>query len=177
MPPARSGAERRPRTLTVARGTPVNVKLEEPLSTEQAKKGKLFHASLASPIVTDGFVVAQAGSGVTGKVLESRRAGVFGRRPELQLVLLDIQATDKQVVPVQTGTWDDTGRAHNPLESTMRSAVGAVSGAVTGAARGSGMMPEQCDRCESSSRIIMLPANTTLQFRLVAPVLVTERKH
>jgi hypothetical protein len=175
IPPVSSGAAARPRTVVIPRGTPIRVKLEQSLSSEQSKTGQFFRAALASAVERDGVVALEAGSEVRGQVLQSKRSGVFGRRPELQLVLLEVRTADRRSLRIQTGTWDDTGRGLNPLAGTLRSAAGAVSGAVEGAARGSGLLPEECGQCKSNSRIIMLPTNSTLRFELVAPIRVTER--
>ena len=165
-----------PHRVTLPAGTPITVKLTQALSTDQAKPGQLFQATLTSPILRDGFVLAEAGSLVTGEVVRAKRAGLFGRAPDLRLMLIDIHASDNQVARIHTTFWDDTGRSHNVVSGTLRSAMGAVTGAVQGAARGSGIVSQQKSSVVSD-RTIFLPANTVLDFRLVAPVSLTERFH
>lgn len=171
--PASAATAARPHTVTLWSGTPLTVKLIDPLSTERVKEGQYFHATLASPIVRDGFVIAEAGSGVTGKVITSKHAGLFGHAPDLRLVLVELRTTDNQLVHVQTTSWDDRGRGHNLVSGTVRSAFGAVSGAVTGAVRGSGLLAE--DRSSTDGRNVFVPSNSILEFRLAAPVSLTER--
>lgn len=174
-PPPRS---LQPHTVTLWSGTPVTVRLAEPLSTDQTKSGDYFHATLQSPLIQDGFVIADAGSGAVGQVIRSRRAGLFGHAPDLMLVLVQIRTTDNQIVHVLTTSWNDMGPSHNPVSGTFRSAVGAVSGALTGAARGSGLISEpNSEPGVSKDRNLILPANTVLQFRLAAPLSLTEHTH
>lgn len=144
-------------TITLSSGTPLNVNLSQTISTDQAKKGQFFTGVLTNSIIRDGFIIAQAGSSVSGEVLLAKRGGFFGRRPELKLVLIAIRTTDNQAVRVETNAWEDLGRGHNPVTSPFRSAIGAVG------AHGSGTLT--------------LPANTTLQFRLAAPISITENTH
>jgi hypothetical protein len=161
-------------TVTLWSGTPLTVKLTEPLSTDHTKEGQYFRATLAAPITRDGFVIAEAGSALTGKVIASKRGGMFGRAPDLRLILVDLQTTDNQIVRIQTTSWDGRGQGHNPLSGTVRSAVGAVSGALTGAARGSGLIPEDTGTPFTDSRNVVLPGNAILQFRLATPLSLTE---
>jgi hypothetical protein len=143
--------------VTLYAGTPVNITLWETVSTDQAKKGRYFRAILASSIVKDGLIIAQAGSAVTGQVVTSKGTGLFGHRPELRLTLCDIRTTDNQVVRIQTYQWDEKGRSHHLVTGPFRSAFDVL------AARNPGTL--------------VLPPNTALQFRLAAPVSITERPH
>lgn len=167
-----------PHTVTLWSGTPVTVRLAQPLSTDQTKTGDYFHATLEAPIIQDGFVIADVGSGATGQVIRSRRGGMFGRAPDLTLDLVQIRTTDNQVIRVLTTSWSDMGHSHNPVSGTFRSAVGAVSGALTGAAHGSGLVSEPSgDTGVGKDRNLALPPNTVVQFRLAAPVSLTEHTH
>jgi len=172
LKPASGATAARAHTVTLWSGTPLRVKLVDSLSSDRAKEGEYFHATLATPIVRDGFVIAEPGSGATGKVIASRHAGMFGRAPDLRLVLVELRTTDNQVVHVQTMPWDDRGRGHNLVSGTVRSAFGAVSGAVSGAARGSGLVAQE--RTSTDSRNVFLARNSLLEFRLAAPVSLTE---
>jgi hypothetical protein len=165
-------------TVTLWSGTPLTVKIADTLSTDQAKKGQVFRATLQSPVVSDGFVIADAGSVVTGQIIESKRAGKLGGAPDLSLVLVEIRTTDNQSVHIETRSWEDRGQSHNLVMAPIRSAIGAVSGAVTSAARASGIGPEQDgEPTVKNGRNVVLPANTILQFRLAAPVSLTEQAH
>lgn len=153
-----------PHTVTLWSGTPLTVKLDQPLSTDQVKEGQYFRATLTVPVVQDGFVIADAGSGVTGEVIEARRAGLFGRAPNLRLVLKQIRATDDQVVPIETISWNDRGRRRNPVAGTVRTFAGAFSQAWVG----------EEPFVNGLHHNLVLPANTILEFKLAAPVSLTE---
>jgi hypothetical protein len=153
----------------------LTVKLTEPLSTDHAKAGQYFRATLAVPLTRNGVVIADAGSGVTGEVVAAKRLGMFGRAPDLRLVLVELRTTDNQIVHIQTSSWDARGRGYNPVSGTVRSAFGAVSGALAGAARGSGLVAEDDGARFTGSRNVFLPANSILEFQLATPLSVIER--
>jgi type IV secretory pathway VirB10-like protein len=159
-PPRAAPPPSPPRSLTLWSGTPISVRLSDPLSTDQAKKGQHFHASLASPIIQDGIVLAEAGSTVTGEVVEAKRAGVFHGPPELRLALVQIHTTDNQDVRIATTSWDERARSHNPLATTIRKTVDAVSDVLA--------VPMM------RGHNLVVPANTILEFRLAAPLSLTE---
>ncbi len=161
-----ASAKSEPHTVTLWSGTPLIVKLAEPLSTDHVKKGRSFLASLESPIVRDGFVIAEAGSQVTGDVIESKRSGVFGRAPDLRLILVKIHTTDDQDVRIETTSWDGRDQSHRPAGGAMRNVFGAFSEAWISEAP-----------FVKGHHNLILPENTTLQFRLAAPVSLTEHTH
>lgn len=166
----------RPHTITLATGTPLAVRLADSLSTDQSSQGQFFRATLVDRIVRDGFVLAESVAPVMGQVLTLKRARVFGGAPVMRLALMDLRTTDNQLVRIQTSVWEGLGRSHNLIAGTFHSALGAVSGAVTGAVRGSGLFPEvKAQDPVAKGRKIYVPANTVLQFRLAAPVSLTER--
>jgi hypothetical protein len=173
-----SASAPQPHVVTLWSGTPLLVKVADTLSTDRARKGQLFRATLQSPVVSDGVTIAEAGAAVTGQVIESKRAGKFGSAPDLRLILVDIHSTDNQTVRVETVSWNDRGRSHNPVTGPIRSAIGAVSGVVTRASRDGAIVPEQSSEAAvRNGRDLILPANAVLQFRLAAPVSVTEQAH
>ena len=162
-----------PRTVTLWAGTQLTVRLTRPLSTESSAKGQYFRAILQSPIVKDGFIIADAGSPVEGEVIESKRAGMFGRA-NLRLTLLQLHTTDNQDVRIETESWDDRGRSRNPVTAPIRTAFGATVGAFDSVAHGSGLVQQQNADKLKNGRNVTLPPNSVLQFRLAAPVTLTE---
>ncbi|MCX6635926.1 MAG: hypothetical protein NT090_12725 [Acidobacteria bacterium] len=64
-----------PRKVTLSAGTLLPVRLGETLTSEKNKDGDAFTATLDRPLVIDGFVVAERGARLEGRVVEADRAG------------------------------------------------------------------------------------------------------
>ena len=76
-----------PTGISVPAGTPVSVRLQQPLSSETARAGQTFPAVLDDPLVADGVTLAPKGTAVTGRVLAVRRSGMIHSGGVLQLAL------------------------------------------------------------------------------------------
>jgi hypothetical protein len=92
-----------PSAISVPAGTPISVRLLEPLSSESAKAGQAFRAVLDDPIVVKDITVVGRGSRVTGRVLAVRRAGTLQSGGILQLAL-DSVDTGTGRVTLQTSS-------------------------------------------------------------------------
>src|SRR5579863_3757544 len=64
-----------PHTVTIQAGTVLNVRIGETLSTKRNQSGDTFLATLDQPLVVDGFVIAERGARVEGRVVESDPGG------------------------------------------------------------------------------------------------------
>ncbi len=173
----------RTRVTTVQPGTTLAVRVSETLSSDRNRTGNTFPATLASPLVVNGFVVARGGSTVLGRVVNARRAPVIGGRSELTLALTNITTADGNLVRIDTSTWDERG-AHSSIVNTAKmatgAAVGAVVGAVTGAAEGAGLTSalqngDRTDGFMATKRTVVLPAGTEIVFSLATPLTTTEK--
>jgi hypothetical protein len=98
-----SHTPRVPTAVSVPAGTPISVRLQEPLSSESARAGQAFTAVLDEPLVAHGVTVVPRGAQVTGSVLALRRAGVMRSGGVLQLALDSIESDGKRV-PIQTSS-------------------------------------------------------------------------
>jgi len=119
--------------------------LNDWLSSDHNQPGDTFFASLAEPLIVDGFVVARRGQNVTGRVTEARKAGRVEGTSQLGLELTSLTLVDGQQVPLQSqmiarGAGTSKGRDAAAIGTTT--AVGAMIGAAadwgTGAAIGAG---------------------------------------
>jgi len=61
--------------LTLPAGTVISVRIDRPLSTARNHAGDGFGAMLQQPLVANGFVIAQRGQTVLGRVTVSEKAG------------------------------------------------------------------------------------------------------
>lgn len=92
-----------PTSISVPAGTPISVRLQQPLSSETARAGQTFAAALDEPLVANGVTVAAKGTSVTGRVLAIRRSGTMRSGGVLQLALDSLNfATGK--VAIQTSS-------------------------------------------------------------------------
>ncbi len=64
-----------PHTVTIAAGTLVSVRLNDKLTTQKNQTGDVFSATLDQPLVVDGFVIAERGARVDGRVVQAEQAG------------------------------------------------------------------------------------------------------
>jgi hypothetical protein len=173
-----------PKTVTLAQGTSVTVRLNETLSTDRNSEGDTFTASLDKPIVVEGFIIADRGARVLGKVTKSERAGRVKGVSNLELALTQFHTTDDQTVAIDTTPWlrrGDTSKKSDAAKVAGGAALGAIIGAIagggkgaaigagTGGAAGGGVVLAQ------SGKQTTLPAETRLTFTLQSPVTITER--
>ena len=76
-----------PEPVTVPKGTLLNIRLTESVSSDVNQPGDTFLASLASPVMVNDSVVIPAEAGIQGKIVDVRSAGHFSGRPELVIGL------------------------------------------------------------------------------------------
>jgi hypothetical protein len=134
-----------PATLTIRPGTYVSVRTNQWLSSDRNQQGDTFTGTLQQPVVVDGFVVAQRGETVYGRVTEAQKAGRVEGTSRLGMQLTQLTLADGQQVPVQSEMVThngptSTGRDAAAIGGTtaLGAAIGAGVGWGTGAAIGAG---------------------------------------
>jgi hypothetical protein len=123
----------------LASGTDITVRINENISTNTNYTGDTFTASLDHPIIVDGFVIADRGSRVIGRVLKAEKAGRVKGVADLSLALTQIHTTDGQTVNIQTTPWDKEGptsKKRDTAEVAGGAALGAIIGAIAGGGKG-----------------------------------------
>src|SRR3984885_4077777 len=128
-----------PPSLTVPAGTVIQIRTRDFLSSDGNHKGDNFIATLAQPIVIDGWVVMRRGQTINGQVTDAVRAGRVKGVSRLQLDLSQLTLVDGQLVPVQTQLLNataGTSRGRDADDIGVRTGTGAAIGAA--AAGGSG---------------------------------------
>ncbi len=180
-PPAQAGqqaprVQRSRHVVTLGPGSGLTIRLSETVSTAQDFAGRRFRASLETPVVANGFVIADRGSAAVGRLLYVRRGGLLGKKPELSLILTGINTTDGQFVYVQTAQWDEKG-ARGGLTLAARRAFSDVANVVSDAGKVAGFRSERDETSTQNrrGRDLVLARGSTLTFRLSAPVTITER--
>src|ERR1035438_1501050 len=129
-PPPPPPAPPEPHRATLNAGILIPVRLVDGLTSERNQPGDSFTATLDKELVADGFVIAERGARVDGRVVKSERGG-------LQVELVRVHLSDGQALEVRTDLFERraeiTGR-----ETAERIGAGAVLGAVIGSAAGGG---------------------------------------
>jgi hypothetical protein len=134
-----------PPSLTVPAGTVIQIRTRDFLSSDGNHKGDNFIATLAQPIVIDGWVVMRRGQTINGQVTDAIRAGRVKGVSRLQLDLSQLTLVDGQLVPVQTqllnasaGTSNGRDAAAIGVTTGTGAAIGAAAAGGPGAAIGAG---------------------------------------
>jgi hypothetical protein len=167
--------------LTIPAGTWISVRNDQRLSSDHNQAGDTFTATLAQPLVANGFVVARRGQILSGRVVEAEKAGKVKGTSHLGLELTDIALVDGQQLPVRTqliqysgGT--SQGRDASAIGTTtaLGAAVGAAAdggfGAGVGAAAGAAA--STIGVLLTRGRATEIYPETTLTFRTTEPVTV-----
>ena len=128
-----------PPQLTLKQGTYITVRINQPLSSDHSQVGDAFSATLVRPVVVNGFVVAQRGETLGGKVSEVEKAGRIKGVSKLGIQLTDLTLVDGQNVPLQTTLISRTGPTTVGRDAAAiggTTALGAAAGAAADWGRG-----------------------------------------
>ena len=172
------------KTVTIAEGTLVPVRVGERISTETHKPGDSFTGTLDQPLVVDGFVIAERGSRVDGTVLQSIAAGRVKGLAQLEVGLTQLTTADGQKIRIKTADFIKEGEKSTRDDATkvgigaaIGTAIGAIAGggkgAAIGAAAGAGAGTGAV--LATRGKAAEIPVETRLTFRLAEAVKITER--
>ncbi|HTW30477.1 MAG TPA: hypothetical protein VMD76_02300, partial [Candidatus Sulfotelmatobacter sp.] len=172
----------RPKQWIIDQGTPITVRLIDPIDSEKNQTGDTFHATLNAGLTSDGEEAVPAGVELTGHVVDVKSASKFAGQSSVTLQL-DTLAMGGKNYALQTDQYKKQGasRGKNTAEKVGGGAVlggiigalagggkGAAIGTVAGAGAGGGV------QAASKSQQIKLPSETVLNFVLQEPITVVE---
>lgn len=127
-----------PSQLIIPAGTWIKIRVDQPLSSDRNQSGDTFAATLAQPLVADGFVVARRGQTVEGRVSDAVKAGKAKGTSRLGLELIQMGLVDGRQLPLRTQLMEYTGGTSVGRDVAAAGAV-TGTGAAIGAAAGGGM--------------------------------------
>ena len=175
---------RQPKTVTVPAGTLLTVRIDERLSTETNHSGDSFRATLDQPLVVDGFVIAERGSRVEGRIVEADAGGRVRGLSRMSLELVRLNTADGQRVRLQTESFArqaERTRSKDAAKVGAAAGIGAAIGAIAGGGKGAaigaavggatgagGVMATRGEAAE-------VAPETRLSFRLREAVTLTEK--
>jgi hypothetical protein len=171
-----------PDALTIAAGTVIQVRTSDWLSSDRNKTGDEFIATLAQPIVVDGWVVMRRNQNIIGHVTDAKRAGRVSGVSKLQLDLSQLTLVDGQLVPVQTtllnasaGTSNGRDAAAIGVTTGTGAAIGAAAAGGPGAAigAGAGLVASVAGVLLTRGKPTIIPPEDVLTFRLETPVTIS----
>ncbi len=173
-----------PKRVTLTAGTLLNVRLMEALSSDRVQAGDSFSATLDQPVVVDGYVIAERGARVSGKVISAEKAGRVKGLAQLSVELTQFTTSDGQKIHIQTDPFVREGPKSTKSDAAKVGAgagigaiIGAIAGGGKGAAIGAGVGGAAGTGTVMATRgkPAVLPVETRLSFRLREPVTVTEK--
>ena len=171
-----------PKKLILDQGTPLAIRLIDPIDSEKNQTGDTFHATLNAALNSDGEQAVAAGAELIGHLAEVKSAGKFAGQSELVLQL-DSLSFGGKTYSLQTDQYRKTGsaRGKNTAEKVGGGAIlGGIIGALAGGGKGAaigtaaGAGVGGGAQAASKSPPIKLPAETVLNFTLQAPITVVQ---
>lgn len=181
---AQPAPPRQPHKVTLQPGTLITVRLSERLSSDRYGPGDAFTATLDEPLVADGFVIAERGAHVEGRVASVQQAGRVKGVAALALQLVRIRTSDGQLVEISTDPFEKKAPAGTTGDAAkigagaaIGAAIGAIAGGGRGAAIGAGVGGAAGGGTVLATRgkPAVLDRETRITFRLASPVTIVEK--
>jgi hypothetical protein len=136
--PAPNIEARVPHTVTLATGALLAVRVGETLSSAHNQPGDTFLATLTQPLVIDGFIIAERGARLEGRVVEAGAS-------HLGISMVRLATADGQNIRIRTepfvkqaGSSAGTDAAKIGGGAALGAIIGALAGGGKGAAIGAG---------------------------------------
>lgn len=182
-PPLAAPAPPKPVTqqYTLDSGTVIPITTTEALDSKTAQPNDVFHAILASDLVSNGAVVIPHGSPVMGRVVEVHEAAHFKGSALLTVELTQVSARGRKITLVTDSySKEGAGRGKNTaMKAGGGAALGAIIGAIAGggkgaaigaaAGAGAGTGVNAVTRGEQAQ----IASESRLEFRLQSPITIS----
>jgi BON domain len=171
-----------PRMLIIDQGTPITVRLIDPIDSEKNQTGDTFHATLNAPLTSDGEEAVPAGVELVGHLVEVKSAGKFAGQSAVVLQL-DKLSWNGKTYTLQTDQYRKQGksRGKNTAEKVGGGAIiGGIIGAIAGGGKGAAIGTAAGAgvgggvQAAGKGQQIKLPSETVLNFVLQAPITVVQ---
>jgi hypothetical protein len=173
-----------PHVVTLAAGTSLAVRIGETISTARNQPGDSFLATLTQQLVIDGFIIAERGARLEGRVVEAAAAGRGRGASHLAVSVMRIATADGQNIRIRTEPYSKDGPSPAAMDAAKvggGAAIGAVIGAIAsggkGAAIGAGAggAVGAGDVLLTRGKPVEIPVETRVSFKVQDPVTITER--
>ena len=119
------------REIKIPAGTPLDIESVYAVSSVDMRPGDMLSFHVLIPVKVDGVTVIEKYSLVTGRVVEAKRGGHWGKAGRLSWMMQDVVAIDLTRVPLQAQKDLPTGR--NGIKGTGHGGEVATKAIVFGA--------------------------------------------
>src|ERR1019366_797193 len=183
-PPPPPPAPPEPHRVTLNAGILIPVRLVDGLTSERNLPGDSFAATLDKELVADGFVIAERGARVEGRVVSADRVGRLRGVSSLAVELVRLHTSDGQTVAIQTDGFERRAKNMHRQDAekvaggaALGAVIGALAGGGKGAAIGAGVGGGAGAGTVMATRgnAATLPSEARVTFRLKTPVTLTEK--
>jgi hypothetical protein len=171
-----------PRKLTAASGSSVVVTITEQLSASHNEVGDRFTGVLAEPVrSTGGGTVFPKGTRVAGTVVAAKGQGRFKGSGALGIQVSSIGGT-----PVSTSSYEKEQKGKGKRSAGLiggGAGGGALIGGLAGGGKGAliggliGAGAGTAGAAFTGSKDVVIPSESTVTFKLTAPVSITVQPH
>ncbi len=170
-----------PVSVTIPRDSVIRVRMIDSISSETARLGQTYAASILAPVVVQNKMVVPQGAYARVRVVGVDSAGHLGGQPELRVELVGFTAHHESY-DVRTDPYEKIGksRAKTTAERVGGGAgLGALLGAVIGRGKGAAIGAAIGGAAGTASaeanhgEPVTIPSEATINFVLRAPVTVT----
>lgn len=167
-----------PKQLIIDQGTQLTVRLIDPIDSEKNVTGDAFHATLNTPLSSDGEEAVPAGVELTGHLVDVESASKFSGKPVV-VMQLDMLSYAGKTYSLQTDQYRKEGKERSKSSAekigggaVLGGIIGAIAGGGKGAAIGAaaGAGAGGAAQAASKGAAIRLPAETVLTFTLQNPI-------
>jgi hypothetical protein len=171
--------------VTLNAGTLLSVRLVDGLNAERNRVGDTFAGTLDKELVANGFVIAERGARVDGRVTAADLGGRVKGLSSLTVEITKLHTSDGQTVSLQTDPFQrqaEPDRKGDAAKIGGGAALGAIIGAIAGGGKGAAIGAGAGGAAGTGTvlatrgKAATIPSETRITFRLSAPVTVTERR-
>ena len=171
----------KPQEFTLPTGTVIPVRTTSELSTSKLSNGSAFDALLERDLMSNGTLLAKAGTRVTGFVVLSDPGGRVKGTASLKVGVRSLVGAKGQVIALTTDSYEvdaASTKKKDAVKTGVATGVGALIGGIAGGGKGAaigagvgagaGVGVNAATRGEPA----VIPAEELIEFRLVAPLTI-----
>ncbi len=169
------------RTVSVAAGTTLPIRLTDALDSATTQTGQIIHGTLAADIIADNMLAIPRGTPVTGRVVDAKDATHFSGSSLLSIELTQVQLKEGPVA-VSTAAFSQQGKGrgkNTAMKTGGGAALGAIIGAIAGGGKGAAIGAASGGglgagvNAVTRGEQVKIPAETLINFKLQSPISVS----
>jgi hypothetical protein len=160
------------------------VRVGETLSSARNQPGDTFLATLTQPLVIDGWVIAERGARVEGRVVDTTQAGRVKGVAHLGISIVRLATADGQNIRIRTEPYVKDGPTSTATDAGKigaGAAIGAIIGAIAGGGKGAGIGAAAGGAAGAGDVLLTrgkpaeIPVETRVNLKVLESLTITER--